>query len=264
MAVTPGTCPRCGGRQRLQIAPGFFECTTEAHVGMAPGPGRGVPIFRACGEQYQDGSGAVNALCKCGLGAIGRCKRCSTAVCGRHSHMIAEELLCADHAAAARTAHEKGRARQAQAKAAADRQAAEQYEAGLQAVVPGFPTRECTGTVLAASLEKLVPSRNRSVVLEWRRFGSKRASGWLFLSQRWHSSEPNRAGAYTVRWGGYFVSLDGRVFGASTYEVADKFSIDELLSSQRRAVTFSDRGASYLLSVDDLNVIRPSVINWRR
>jgi hypothetical protein len=99
MDGTVGTCPRCGGTQRRILAPGFFECTTQTLTGVAPhrdGSG-GVPIYRACGHQYQDAPPGLGALCECGLGAVGACKSCGKPLCGRHGTSHDSGFLCYEH-----------------------------------------------------------------------------------------------------------------------------------------------------------------------
>lgn len=39
--------------------------------------------------------------CECGTFAVGRCAECREPVCGRHSAMHDEQLLCREHAAEA-------------------------------------------------------------------------------------------------------------------------------------------------------------------
>ena len=48
-------------------------------------------------------------VCACGTFAIGRCRECGNAVCGRHSAMHAERLLCYEHWTAAEEAAEKAK-----------------------------------------------------------------------------------------------------------------------------------------------------------
>lgn len=98
-------CPRCGGDQRTQLAPGFFECTTES-MRMVPSgapPGRGDsmrPIYERCGHRYQEGSVSHGLLCSCGMLAVGVCPRCSSTYCGRHMGVLIDrQQLCESCAA---------------------------------------------------------------------------------------------------------------------------------------------------------------------
>lgn len=105
-------CPQCGGQSRRQIAPGFYECTTELQIsGYAPVPGAtGAPVplqphfsVAVCGNQYQEASpapGTAAETCSCSVFAIGRCSRCSTPLCGHHLYRVQGTAFCGTHAAA--------------------------------------------------------------------------------------------------------------------------------------------------------------------
>jgi hypothetical protein len=67
-----------------------------------------------CEERYQEGPPMTEAeACGCGMFAIGRCRRCNRLVCGVHSEMCDGELLCDEHAEAARRSAEEEEARRA-------------------------------------------------------------------------------------------------------------------------------------------------------
>lgn len=85
---------------------------------------------RACGHDYQDGPPTDTTLsCDCGYFAVGRCKECARPVCGVHSALRSDRLLCREHlraddAARAAAAEAQARARAEQeAREAADRAA---------------------------------------------------------------------------------------------------------------------------------------------
>ena len=99
------SCPSSGGAQRLEIAPGYFECTSQVATVTTdmvpdlamqgryqPVPGRG---SRICGARYQTGQpGSAALVCSCGTFAIGWCAECATAVCGQHSALTGDRRLC--------------------------------------------------------------------------------------------------------------------------------------------------------------------------
>lgn len=100
-------CPKCGGQQRRQLAPGYWECQTDVLIpGMVPSPTGALlpgPLNATCGHRYQEGGERVgDAQCYCGTFAIGTCKRCGRAVCGDHSLLWDGARLCpgCDRAAA--------------------------------------------------------------------------------------------------------------------------------------------------------------------
>jgi len=106
-------CPRCGGGDALEVAPGFRECVSiivEEHAVLMPDPAdlrlmRPMPqrVDRRCGHRYQvGGSASGGQLCACGTFAIGRCIDCETFVCGDHSALQDGGRRCADHHAVAR------------------------------------------------------------------------------------------------------------------------------------------------------------------
>lgn len=81
-------CPACGGTERVQIAPGYYECrTVVARPGPPPiHPALPVqPVPGICGIRYQEGTGGQAIPCRyCGLYSIGRCQRCGEPVCHDH------------------------------------------------------------------------------------------------------------------------------------------------------------------------------------
>jgi hypothetical protein len=106
----------CSGTNRLQLAPGFYRCTSTV-IDRTGGPGLtnprlGPPVIdtaRECGFEYQEGGAGVTEYCGCGTLIVGRCAECSKPVCGVHSGMHAgKRRLCgscwraADEAAEAR------------------------------------------------------------------------------------------------------------------------------------------------------------------
>ena len=145
MEGTEGACPVCGGSDRTQIAPGYFECTSVVY-GTAPGPGYGAPptgqlgpqhvtTSRICGQRFQTGAPLPSPLgCTasgCGFFAVGRCSQCGAPVCGQHLGDHQGTSLCPIHLAEAR-AEVSARARaqqEAMAAAQAGRHRSEQAEA---------------------------------------------------------------------------------------------------------------------------------------
>jgi hypothetical protein len=80
---------------------------------------------RVCGHNYQDGPPTDTSLsCDCGYFAIGRCKECARPVCGVHSTLLADRLLCQDHLLAAEAAATEAAATAANAKAQREAQEA--------------------------------------------------------------------------------------------------------------------------------------------
>jgi hypothetical protein len=95
------TCPECGGGERRQIAPGYWECQSMVLTpGMVPLPNGLLtpgPVDGTCGHCYHEGlprSDAANAQCVCGTFAIGKCVRCGKGVCGHHSNFHSGSRLC--------------------------------------------------------------------------------------------------------------------------------------------------------------------------
>ena len=107
-------CPRCGSTLARRIAPTLVECqavlTERIVVGMQPiirpGPVMGTmtpmglaPIFEdrafVCRDRHHVGMALIDwPECECGTFAIGRCKTCSTPVCGDDSVRLAGERVC--------------------------------------------------------------------------------------------------------------------------------------------------------------------------
>ncbi len=96
-----GRCPRCGGSDRVLIAPGYYECRSLVAVPEEP---RFTPIgvemvevTVPCGQRYQEGipGGPLFGICACGTGAIGSCGQCGRSVCGDHSR-AGQQRLCVD------------------------------------------------------------------------------------------------------------------------------------------------------------------------
>jgi hypothetical protein len=87
------SCPRCGGRARSSIAPGYWRCEslTDSYHPDLP-YGRGTEL---CGTEYQEGSPGSEVSCACGTFAIGRCGNCGAPACGRHSKLDeTQALIC--------------------------------------------------------------------------------------------------------------------------------------------------------------------------
>lgn len=90
-----GECPTCKGRERRQIAPGYWECRSQRLVGMQ-GYGRmQSPIFEPCLARYQEADALMPvAKCSCGTFAIGVCVECDSPVCGDCSAIYKGRRLC--------------------------------------------------------------------------------------------------------------------------------------------------------------------------
>lgn len=91
-------CPRCGGTNRKQIAPGYFVCTTIVERRM-PEPDPRFGPFRLqrneCGYEYQEPTSASTfGVCECGMGAIALCKQCGRTLCGNHIAEQSPAVLC--------------------------------------------------------------------------------------------------------------------------------------------------------------------------
>ena len=94
---------------------------------------------RVCGNDYQDGPPTDTSLsCECGYFAVGRCKECARPICGVHSTLLADRLLCQHHllvaeAAAAQAAALSARVEaQRTAQEAADREELERAAATMR------------------------------------------------------------------------------------------------------------------------------------
>jgi hypothetical protein len=103
------SCPVCGGSDRKQIAPNYWECVSTVvqestqYIADPYQPGDGArPIpsqsLRPCGHRYHEGTPQGGQLCSCGTYAIGVCLRCSVPVCGDCSQLVSTERLCSRHA----------------------------------------------------------------------------------------------------------------------------------------------------------------------
>lgn len=124
------TCPSCGGSQRTELAPGFYECQTTV-VATSPGPGYGAPptgqfgpqhitTTHPCGYRYQEGSSSSPGLAcvaGCGRFAVGTCTSCGQPVCGLCSPGNGP-LLCPTHRAEKRARADEREAELARQKAA--------------------------------------------------------------------------------------------------------------------------------------------------
>lgn len=100
----PGSCPQCGGTERAQISPGFYECRNVRTVGVVPphGPGNPTgtarPVQQVCGHRYQEGGQHTGgAVCHCGVFAVGVCQRCGTQICGVHGTHAGGQWVCGRH-----------------------------------------------------------------------------------------------------------------------------------------------------------------------
>ncbi|HEX7135987.1 MAG TPA: hypothetical protein VF228_25635 [Iamia sp.] len=134
-----GACPVCTGDDRVEIAPGYYECTSTVY-GTAPGPGYGAPptgqfgpqlvtTSGVCGHRYQEGTSMSSSPLGCtapgcGYFAVGRCAQCGDPVCGQHLGNHEGTSLCPTHLTEAR-ATAQARAREERASVAAAR--AEQH-----------------------------------------------------------------------------------------------------------------------------------------
>lgn len=141
-------CPRCGGRERRLISPGFWECTTQsAHTVTTVIPDPFNPpyprpvhqtVTQACGNRYHEaerGARTTDRLetCACETFAIGRCSDCATPICGDHSALVDDLRLCTvDARTRTRSAADAATAQAAQELAA--RQEAEQQARDNEAV----------------------------------------------------------------------------------------------------------------------------------
>jgi hypothetical protein len=86
-------CPGCGGVERVELAPGFFECRSPVaadHLWLGPA-GTG----QVCGRRYQDGPMDATVGCIfCGLSAFARCTGCVDPVCGVHMRLGPDGIEC--------------------------------------------------------------------------------------------------------------------------------------------------------------------------
>jgi hypothetical protein len=84
------TCPKCGGYDRLELAPGWFECRSKIEVDYsAPVPGGVYGYAEQCGHRYQSPpyatSGPSAPFCDCGVASVGLCVTCRKPFCGIHA-----------------------------------------------------------------------------------------------------------------------------------------------------------------------------------
>ncbi len=75
-------CPKCGGADAHEIAPGYYQCESTDSDG------------DRCHNRYQAGAQAHNHLCQCGTFAIGRCVDCGDWICGDHSSLEERDRIC--------------------------------------------------------------------------------------------------------------------------------------------------------------------------
>ena len=95
-------CPKCGGGERVEIAPGYYKCISTI-TDRSGGPGLTDPRLgpmviesaRVCGSEYQEGdSSTTNVMCWCRTFAVGQCVQCNRPVCGLHSTMAEKGRIC--------------------------------------------------------------------------------------------------------------------------------------------------------------------------
>lgn len=91
-----GRCPACGGSDRTELSPGYFQCRSKHLAGAhRPVGAQEVPVYRTCSEKYQESPGFVMATCHaCRLNAVGFCTTCNRPVCGRCLEMVAGKVTC--------------------------------------------------------------------------------------------------------------------------------------------------------------------------
>jgi hypothetical protein len=87
-------CPICGGGERIQIAPGYWECRSGRLAGMQGYGSRQTPIFQTCLARYHDAGNSLSIRCGCRTFAIGTCADCESPVCGDHSALYLGLRLC--------------------------------------------------------------------------------------------------------------------------------------------------------------------------
>lgn len=108
--------PSCKGTTRRQIAPAYFECTSEVLI-TAQGPGSvdpssGPPVLSrvgVCGRRFQEGLPAPTEVCDCGTFSVGVCCACERAVCGDCSELRQGQRRCSDCDRDARSTEAAGR-----------------------------------------------------------------------------------------------------------------------------------------------------------
>lgn len=147
-------CPKCGGVDRVELAPGFFECQSQTLFGVVPTGhvGNPAPIahYRVCAHRYQESTGIGPSLlraCGCGFFAVAACTSCGDPLCGEHATKYEGRVLCPTHLAQARVQASEDAAADAR-RASAAREAAiahdlstlqtsDDYEE-LTAAIPGL------------------------------------------------------------------------------------------------------------------------------
>ncbi|GIH16647.1 hypothetical protein Raf01_48190 [Rugosimonospora africana] len=97
------------------LAPGYYECTSQALVNVIPPGAQGnlgsVPVYQPCGHRYQSGAtSAGTPQCACGMYAVGACRDCGKPLCGRHVNIRNDTVFCAEHASAVEQARVQERA----------------------------------------------------------------------------------------------------------------------------------------------------------
>jgi hypothetical protein len=210
MAV--GGCPKCGGRERHVLSPGYFECTSRVVTGGVPPSASptatAIPVYGPCGFRYQEGRpSAVTQVCTCGMFAVGVCSTCRQPRCGEHgAHDQTGRFVCVAHIAEAKARADAAQREQGQRDVArADTEIAA-YEAALEAALPGFPIQQATGPQLAAALEPRASRRKRVLVTRRKMLGrSEIIRGWVFgpvsgdPSIRWSLVKTARSSSYATR-----------------------------------------------------------------
>jgi hypothetical protein len=137
-------CPRCGGRIRHEIAPGWWRCLEEVYIGeRVVGEDRGVPVTRpvtrpvmeSCNAEYPEagdsGVAAAGRLCACGTYPIGVCQECGAPLCGDHSSFEAGRRICTQHVSDRRRAAEQQAAERALAKREAQRRELDEFRSAV-------------------------------------------------------------------------------------------------------------------------------------
>lgn len=132
--MSAGPCPKCGGRERRLLAPGYFECMSRVLRDVVPPAPPGVlgdvlgrPLYGPCGYRYQAGpQSADGRACECGMFAVGECQACGKAVCGQHGAHSHGRFVCVAHireaeAEASASAEQRQRAERAAIRESLDR-----------------------------------------------------------------------------------------------------------------------------------------------
>src|SRR3954454_6481660 len=178
-------CPRCGGTQRIAVAPGYWECTKLVEeFGRPPGYTRPIPVrSHPCGHRYHEGSGVAES-CACGTFAIGHCQRCGKAVCGDHSGLLAGVRLCT-HCFRAQAEKEQRATEAAKAAQEAERQRErasliEELEAAAgeapRFLLENGPRTRPIGTIERKQKSHLSPGGGYTV--SWTVFDKELGEGW--------------------------------------------------------------------------------------